>query len=369
VLLVALVWSLAAATGVPEARAAAKGIVEPRLEQPGISPDQRAALIREIGPRLHARWVRLVVNWSHLEPEQGTYATAEVECLDGLVSELRARGIKVILTTCYVPAWASDRSFWNDPPPPYAKGPQGFSAISADALDDYARLAEWLALHFRGRVSALECWNEPNLWSYIYPQRTATDDYFAARVYLRMLKAFHAGVTRARTGVAVVAGVTAPVGLNDRMRTSPQRFARFLKRERAGHYFDVYSHHPYTPVGSIFAAPDKPPNDPTTTVTLYNLKTLLRLFPNKPFYLTEYGYGSRYSLRAARSVTRAQQATYLKTAYAYVRRYPQVKVLLWYLLHDSPPAPGQAPEFGIYSGLRDPDGARKPAWYVYRSVP
>ena len=163
VLLLALLWSLASAAGAPEARAVAKGIIEPRIEQPGISPDRRAALIREIGPRLHARWVRLVVSWNLLEPEQGTYATAEVERLDGLVDELRARGIRVILTTCYMPAWAGDRSFWDDPPPGYGKGPQGFTPIAADALDDYSRLGEWLATHFRGRVSALECWNEPNL--------------------------------------------------------------------------------------------------------------------------------------------------------------------------------------------------------------
>ena len=111
-----------------------------------------------------------------------------------------------------------------------------------------------------------------------------------------MLKAFHAGVTRAGTGVRVVAGATAPVGLDDIYRTSPQRFARFLQRAGAGRYFDVYSHHPYTPGGSINTAPGQPPNDPSHTVTLYNLRTLLRLFPKKPFYLTEYGYSTQPSL-------------------------------------------------------------------------
>ena len=108
-----------------------------------------------------------------------------------------------------------------------------------------------------------------------------------------MLKAFHAGVARAHTGVRVVAGATAPVGLDDTYRTSPQRFARFLRRAGAGRFFDVYSHHPYTPGGSIYTAPDQPPNDPSNTVTLFNLRTLLRLFPSKPFYLTEYGYNTQ----------------------------------------------------------------------------
>ena len=61
----------------------------------------------------------------------------------------------------------------------------------------------------------------------------------------------------------------------------------------AGRFFDVYSHHPYTPGGSIYTAPDQPPNDPSHTVTLFNLRTLLRLFPGKPFYLTEYGYNTQ----------------------------------------------------------------------------
>ena len=37
-------------------------------------------------------------------------------------------------------------------------------------------------------------------------------------------------------------------------------------------------------------APEAPPRDPTTTVNLQNLGTLLAIFPTKPFYLTEYGY-------------------------------------------------------------------------------
>ena len=44
-----------------------------------------------------------------------------------------------------------------------------------------------------GKAQALEAWNEPNLWMFLYPQRTPDDPYFAARTYLRMLKAFHAG--------------------------------------------------------------------------------------------------------------------------------------------------------------------------------
>ena len=234
----------------PPARAAvSKGLIDVQLEAEPAESTARAGMIREIDRGLGARWVRVVVDWSRLEPTRGAYAPAELARLDALVGDLHAAGVKVILTTCYLPGWATDRYWWSHPPGGYAQGPQVFYPIRDGALKDYRDLAEFLARRYKGKAQALECWNEPNLWPYIYPQRTANDPYFAARVYLRMLKAFHAGVARAHTGVRVVAGATAPVGLDDSYRTSPQRFARFLSRAHAGRYFDVYSHHPYTPGG------------------------------------------------------------------------------------------------------------------------
>jgi hypothetical protein len=216
-------------------------------------------------------------------------------------------------------------------------------------------------------VQALECWNEPNLWTFLYPQRTASDPYFGARSYLRMLRAFQAGVRRSGMDVQVVAGATAPVGLNDVYRTSPQRFARFLRRAGAARLFDVYSHHPYTPGGSVSAAPGRPPNDPSTTVTLYNLRALLRVFPRKPFYLTEYGYCTQSSLAfGGFAVSEAQQARYLTRAFHMAGTHRQVKVMIWFLLRDQRPYAG--PGTGVYSGLRRVDGSRKPAWYAFRAL-
>src|SRR5664280_1775542 len=313
----------------PAAFALEKGIIEPRLEG-ATSASVRAALIHQIGPQLHVRWIRLIVDWSRLEPTRGHYDPAEVARLDALASGLHGAGVKVMLTTCYLPAWASQSSWWSHPPASYPQGYQPFYPIRTGALPDYARLGRYLATHFKGRVQALECWNEPNLWPYIYPQRTSSDEFFAARVYLGMLKAFHAGVTQAHTGVLVVGGATAPIGLDDRLRTSPQKFARFLARNHAGRYFDAYSHHPYTPGGSFLHRPDQPPNDPTNTVTLYNLRTLLRLFPTKPFYLTEYGYATQTSAALGLAVSPSQQAQYLRLAYARARTYRQVKALFWF---------------------------------------
>ena len=324
-------------------------------------------MVSEIHRGLGAQWVRLGVDWAALEPTRGEYSPTELARLDALVDDFHAAGVKLLLTTYSMPSWATDRYWWSHPPFGYPEGPQAFYPIRSDALRDYGALAESLARRYKGRVQALECWNEPNMWFCLYPQRTADDPYFAARVYLRMLKAFRAGVVRAGTGVRVVAGATAPVGLNDRYRTSPQRFARFLRRAGAGRYFDVYSHHPYTPGGSLYTAPDQPPNDSTRTVTLFNLRTLLRLFPKKPFYLTEYGYNTQPNLMFGFSVSESVQARYLRTAYRFAARDRQVKLLVWYLVRDWRPATGPA-DAGVYTGLRRPDGTRKPAWYAFRGL-
>jgi hypothetical protein len=312
--------------------------------------------------------VRLVASWGEIEPERGRYDAAALARLDGLVRALDAAGARVVLTTCYMPRWASDERFWSDPPPSFAPGYQSFYPIRADALADHRRFGRLLARRYGGRIHALECWNEPNLWGYLYPQRTAGDAFFGARTYLRMLEAFSRGVRTSGRRVRVIAGATSPVGLNDKLRTSPQRFARFLKRSGAARWFDGYSHHPYTPGGSLNHAPGGRPNDPRTTVTLANLRTLLRLFPGKPFYLTEYGYNTEPCICFGGFwVSEARQARYLRQAYALAGSYRQVKALFWYLVTDARPGSGPA-DRGVYTGLRRSDGSKKPSWFAYREL-
>ena len=177
--------------------------------------------------------MRISVSWAALQPARGEYSAGELARLDTLVDDLHAAGVRIILTVVrdavvgvadvLVVASAGRLRAGPQPVLPDQAGPRWTTSATS---------GEFLARRYAGKVQALEAWNEPNLWTFLYPQRTADDPYFAARTYLRMLKAFHAGVERARTSVRVVAGATAPIGLNDVYRTSPQRFARFLQAGR-----------------------------------------------------------------------------------------------------------------------------------------
>jgi hypothetical protein len=318
---------------------------------------------------LRARWTRIIVDWTKLQPNAPTqsdpgYDQAYVEQLKSISKKLEAAGINVIVTPYLVPKWASNKTLWNSPPyPAYAKGEyKPFYAMDTSkptVMAAYKAMCRFLA-HTLGPmpygVRHFECWNEPNLYCYLYPQTRPGSPYYGASTYLKMLKAFYRGIKAADSSAIVIAGATSPRGGNDRLSTSPQRFANYLKTHGAAKYFDAYSHHPYHTGASRSPAPDKPPYSTRTAVTLYNISQLLRLFPRKPFYLTEYGYSTKDMPQFGTGVTQVQQASYLRKAYAMVAKYRQIKVLLWFLVRDST---------SVYTGLQKYGGVRKLSWYAF----
>jgi hypothetical protein len=325
-----------------------------------------SASMREVGGLLNASVVRTAIAWQDLEPQPGVLNEAYLSQVSDTIDAARAEGMSVVVTLWAVPKWASDSSFWNSPPSGVPVGEyRSFYPIRRECLDDYRWFAEQLSQRLAGRVMAYECWNEPNLWTFLYPQRTASDTAFAAHLYVDMLRAFSAGVRVGDPSARVVAGSTAPSGYNNAHSTTPQRFAKVIRQAGVGSVFDVYSHHPYMIGGGKAVAPEKPPHDPSTAVALGNISTLLDLFPAKPFYLTEYGYNTSYNLTFGFSVTAAQQADFLRRAYVFAGRYPQIKLLIWYTLHDWSPTDRADDPRGIYLGLRNLRGARKRAWYAF----
>ena len=142
---------------------------------------------------------------------------------------------------------------------------------------------------------------------------------------------------------------------------------RFLKSHGALRWFDAYSHHPYTTRGSTDVKPSAQPPRPKVQVTLGNLPVLLRIFPTRSFYLTEYCYSTGPKDAFVVVVSKADQARYLRGAYALLgkRAYRQVKVMLWFLVRDWQAEPQSDPDQGVFTGLIDFTGQRKPAWYAF----
>ena len=369
-----------------EARTVGRGIIDYRLEQSVVDLKAVPDMVAEMGQtKLRSRWTRILVHWATMQPvAPGTsyaadnnkdgYADAYVEQLDAIVAQLHAAGISIVMTPLDTPKWASDSSLWNSPPPRYDRNVYyPFYAPDMDNVmvqEQFKALGTFLAGRYAedGKVKYFECWNEPNQGRYLYPQTPASAKNGGARTYLTMLKAWYAGVKQGSRDAVVIAGATAPRGKGDRVSTPPQAFARYLKNNGALRYMDAYSHHPYTPGGFTRIAPGQLPNSPDRAVTLGNLSQLTKLFPKKPFYLTEFGYNTQYCRWFGVTVSRADQARYLRQAYSVTAsRYPQVKALLWFVVDDWNPSGRSVDKAGegVYMGVRTYLGQRKPGWYAF----
>jgi hypothetical protein len=365
--LVALVGAAALGAAAPtsaHARTVARGIAGENA-----TGDQAPATYAEIRQQLRGGIVRYDVLWGTAEPQKGVYDdTGYLSSVSTAILAARAQHLKVVVMVYLTPKWASDQSFWNQPPPGYANGFQAFYPIDSSAMDDFQAFATHLATLLKGQVLGYECWNEPNLWPYIYPQTTSSDPYFAEHKYETMLKRFHAGIKAADPDALVIGGSTAPGGGTiDRTqyKTSPQVFAQKLKSDGAGAYFDAFSHHPYVLGGALNMDPHCLPMHPWTTVGLSNISVLLHLFPKKPFYLTEYAFSTAYSVQFGAPVSEVAQASYLRMAYAMAAKHPQIKALFWFLIKDESSTGDDSDPHGCYTGLRRVTGTRKPSYYVF----
>jgi hypothetical protein len=370
--LLALAAFLLVAAGAPPAQAVEKGIVENRLEyHGGIDLAAVPGLSAAMGPAgVNAAWSRVFVYWDQLEPKapwQVGYAGYDQSYLlelDTVVQALRAQGIKVILTGSDTPSWARDtayKKYWS-------RNPSTAVVRTADArvLSAFQGFAKFVAQHFAEiGVAHFEVWNEPNLR--LQPQ-IAGRRVVGPEAYRKMLVAFSRGVHAGNEGAVVIAGATSRMGSNgtDAGSTSPQWFARYLKNRGASRWFDAYSHHPYSTRMSK-PSPSAQPRRPDISVTLGNLPVLLKLFPTKPFYLTEYCYSTSANDAFVLNVSKADQARYLRQAYALcgTRAYRQVKVLLWFLVRDWQSDPTNPESIGVYTGLVDHKDQRKPSWWAF----
>ena len=364
--LAALLLVAGAALTPSTGQAAMRGLIDVDCQDQ--DPAERDRIFREIANRLGAKAIRVWVLWNKAEPQQGQYDEDYLQNLYDTIVQAREYKLRVDVVVFQTPRWASDQRFWNSPPAStIPTGYQPYYAMRTDALDDWERFARELATRFKGRVTWYECWNEPNLWSYLYPQQYGGDKYFSARFYVKMLKAFYKGIKAGYPKALVLGPCTGPWGKNNRTTTSPKRFANRMKYHKAWRWWDGYSHHPY-PVGGTPPAPDKPPRFPKYTISLGNIRWLLRKFPNTQFFFTEYGYTTGDTVYfGGGKVSEKTQAKYLAQAYRIADKLPRTRLLMWYQRIDQW-TPGEPANRGLYFGLRRYDKTRKPSWYSFRRI-
>jgi hypothetical protein len=267
--------------------------------------DREIALART----LHAKLVRVEVQWSALEPDgPGRIDPGSLAYLDRIVSDAAASGIKVIATADGTPCWASSA-----PAAVLAKCiPGRWSKATAWPPVDpsrYAAFVGYLAARYGTRLAAIEIWNEPD---------QANEDYFAGpnkpRRYAAVLRAAYPAIKQANPNIQVLAGSL--VGSNG-------VFLRALYAAGIKGFYDGLAVHFYTlTLGSLRAIHE---------VQLAN-------GDSKPLWLDEFGWSSCWPHKLQQEqacVTSAVQAANVTNLFRSLARTPYVAAEVLYKLQDS----------------------------------
>jgi hypothetical protein len=167
-----------------------------------------------------ATWLRVDVDWSVIEPSQGSYSWSVV---DRVVNGARARGLRVLGILTYTPGWARPAGTNNHTPP---SNPQDFATFSGAAV-----------AHFAGAVSAWEVWNEPNIPGFWAPAANPG-------AYTALLRAASAAIKTTDPSATVLTGGTSPSG-DGSGAVSPVVFLQGIYAAGGKGSFDAVAHHPY----------------------------------------------------------------------------------------------------------------------------
>lgn len=285
------------------------------------------ALIRQAGiPSL-----RDDIHWAEVEREKGVLAMPER--YDRYVDDALRLGIEPVLILCYGNKFHDGGSY----------------PLSAEASEAYARFAEFVVGHFKGRVHKFEIWNEWNI-AISLPKGTPRGgplEYVGLlrKVYPR-LKAIDPGITvigGALSGNAVAKGWlenACQAGLLDNL--------------------DAFSFHPYCyREGAEARLPEngfvKLIRDSQEVTRRYQKREI-------PIYITEVGWPNH---RLADGSTPEDTARFLERTFLLARTMPFIRGLWWYDFRDDGPDPDEREHhFGIVSADLTP----KPAYHAMAAI-
>jgi hypothetical protein len=174
----------------------------------------------------NADWIRIDINWQVIQ--SGGPAYYNWTGFDAVVNAARSRGLNVLGTILYTPAWAR---------------PSGTSGVTPPTnLSDYANFVKAAVTHYGLLgVHAFEIWNEANIVQFWAP---APDP---AR-YTQMLKLAYAAAKQADPNVTVISAGLSPYGSYgqaDAQHMNPISFLEKMYANGAAGNMSAVGWHPY----------------------------------------------------------------------------------------------------------------------------
>lgn len=323
--------------------------------------DDRLPVVRigEIPKRLDilaatgAKVTRVDLFWSHISPRRPASPASPSDRAynwtrpDAILTGLRRRGIRPIVSVYSSPRWAAVGR----------RGPvagQPFNPWAPARPADFGDFMQALATRYPF-VRHYEIWNEPNIQLFFRPQRVGRT-YASVPAYAGLVKAAYPRIKRANPRAVVIAGVAGPKGKSLADGVGAVDWIRALRSQRIP--LDAYSQHIY---------PASPPVSDTKAIPSWNSINLLlgelNRFPGgrrKALYITEAGYTTARTPYRRVAFTQAQQAAYMRQMFALPQtRQRRVPAIVWFNLQDNANWP---------AGVLLANGRRKPSYAVFRSL-
>ncbi len=194
---------------------------------------------------LHLDWVRLMsfshvkqnFAWRDIEPTQGEW---HFTASDRLLSQMEARGLKLIARLGQTPDWAF----------PDIENDEGMTDTPPASLDDWATYCRTVAERYGGRISAYQIWNEPNLsreWGNQVPD---------AEGYVELLQVCSEAIREVDSDVMLISAGIAPTGNNDAIAQPDDVYLDRMYEADFQQYIDVVGVH-----APGFSPPNYGPDD------------------------------------------------------------------------------------------------------------
>ncbi len=318
----------------------------------GIQTDPRGDTAANIG---HIRalgfdWVKVQMAWKDVESSgPGNYNWGE---WDQLVNAYSANGIKILLSIPKAPDWArpfdDDKSVEGPPQDPFL----------------YAQFAGIVADRYRGKVQAIEIWNEQNLW-----YEAGGMGRINAANYVQLLQMSYQGIKSVNPDMIVVSGALTPAGTVGEAAVDDIEYLNQMYANGVKGFFDALGAHP-SGYNCPATADWRSVQDPTATsfrgpfdnrhhswcfrgtMEGYREVMVVNGDSNKAIVPTEFGWAvsgnPQPGYEYARDNTPEEQAQWIVEAYQMAKNWGWVGPMFLWNLDYGVTAPGtELANFGI----------------------
>jgi len=192
----------------------------------GIQTDPRGSTAANVGhlKTLGFNWVKFQMPWKDVENARGNF---NWDMWDQLIGAYNGNGIQVMLSIPKAPEWARP-----------AGDDRGVEGPPADPVT-YATFVGQVANRYRGKVQAIEVWNEQNLW-----YEAGGKGRINAASYVQLLQAAYTGIKQANSDMIVISGALTPAGNVGDLAMDDIQYLTQMYANGAKGYFDVLGAHP-----------------------------------------------------------------------------------------------------------------------------